>query len=139
MSWEEDADLDGTNPPVSNLVLAAFQRDLSSLRTLAEHVPVSVLSKNSEENSDAVCLLKLQSVDEFVCIFFQSALSRVFLYDATARLMAGVAPGLTQQLLDRSLRHRNSRSSMICGKGMLLCYYYHQIVLYVCQFFLVRY
>lgn len=31
--------------------------------------------------------------------------------------MAGAAPGPTQQLLDRSLRHRNTKSSIICGKG----------------------
>lgn len=54
---------------------------------------------------------------------FQSALPRVFLYEATSRLMAGAAPGRTQQLLDRSLRHRQSKASMICGKGkILLCY-----------------
>jgi len=44
-----------------------------------------------------------------------SALARVFLYEATARLMAGAAPGRTQQILDRSLRHRHSKSSLICG------------------------
>lgn len=49
--------------------------------------------------------------------YIQSALPRVFLYEATLRLMAGAAPGKTQQLLDRSLRHRHSRSSIICGKG----------------------
>lgn len=49
---------------------------------------------------------------------FQSALPRVFLYEATARMMAGAAPGRTQQLLDRSLRQRYSKSSiMICAKG----------------------
>ncbi|CAB3377525.1 Hypothetical predicted protein [Cloeon dipterum] len=48
-----------------------------------------------------------------------SALPRVFLHEAAARLMAGAAPGRTQQLLDRSLRQRNSRSSIICGKGLL--------------------
>lgn len=41
---------------------------------------------------------------------------RVFLYEATARIMAGAAPVKTQILLDRSLHHRNSRSSIICGK-----------------------
>lgn len=41
----------------------------------------------------------------------------MFLYEATSRMMAGAAPGLTQQLLDRSLRHRNSKTSVICGKG----------------------
>ncbi|XP_019761748.2 sterol regulatory element-binding protein 1 isoform X2 [Dendroctonus ponderosae] len=45
------------------------------------------------------------------------ALSRVFLYEATLRLMAGAAPGRTQQLLDRSLRHRHGKSSIICGKS----------------------
>ncbi|CAG9861636.1 unnamed protein product [Phyllotreta striolata] len=46
-----------------------------------------------------------------------TALSRVFLYEATARLMAGAAPGRTQQLLDRSLRQRHAKSSIICGKS----------------------
>lgn len=31
--------------------------------------------------------------------------------------MAGAAPGKTQQLLDRSLRHRQGKQSVICGKG----------------------
>ncbi|CAG2064300.1 unnamed protein product [Timema podura] len=30
--------------------------------------------------------------------------------------MAGASPGRTQQLLDRSLRNRHNRSSIICGK-----------------------
>uniref|UniRef100_A0A182N032 BHLH domain-containing protein n=1 Tax=Anopheles dirus TaxID=7168 RepID=A0A182N032_9DIPT len=47
---------------------------------------------------------------------FPNAQSRVFLYEAVCRLMAGAAPGPTQQLLDRSLRQRNSRTSLICGK-----------------------
>lgn len=42
--------------------------------------------------------------------------SRVVLYEATARLMAGAAPVKTQILLDRSVHQRNSRSSLICGK-----------------------
>lgn len=43
-------------------------------------------------------------------------MARVFLYEATARIMAGATPVKTQILLDRSLHHRNSRSSIICGK-----------------------
>ncbi|XP_046393991.1 sterol regulatory element-binding protein 1 [Ischnura elegans] len=49
--------------------------------------------------------------------FIPSALPRVFLFEATARLMAGASPARTQQLLDRSLRHRHNRSSVICRKG----------------------
>ncbi|XP_024420857.2 sterol regulatory element-binding protein 1 isoform X2 [Desmodus rotundus] len=44
---------------------------------------------------------------------FQPAMRRVFLHEATARLMAGASPTRTQQLLDRSLRKRASS----CGKG----------------------
>lgn len=40
----------------------------------------------------------------------------MFLYEATARIMAGATPVKTQILLDRSSHHRNSRSSIICGK-----------------------
>lgn len=48
----------------------------------------------------------------------QNVQQRVYLYEAVNRLMAGASPGHTQQLLDRSLRHRSSKSSslMICGK-----------------------
>lgn len=34
-------------------------------------------------------------------------LSKIFLHEATARMMAGASPARTQQLLDRSLRRRN--------------------------------
>lgn len=47
-------------------------------------------------------------------------LSRVFLHEATLRVMAGASPARTQQLLDRSLRHRSSRPSVICGKDKKL-------------------
>lgn len=84
--WEEEGlENDGSSPaPVSNAVLTGFQRNLSSLRCLTQHI--------------------------------SSALPRVFLYEATARMMAGASPGRTQQLLDRSLHHRQSRTSLICGK-----------------------
>ncbi|XP_047361469.1 sterol regulatory element-binding protein 1 [Vespa velutina] len=58
---------------------------------------------------DLACLRQL-------CQHMSCILPRVFLYEATARIMAGAAPVKTQILLDRSLHHRNSRSSIICGK-----------------------
>ncbi|KAK4887264.1 hypothetical protein RN001_003535 [Aquatica leii] len=83
--WESTAEDNSCNNPGSNSILSAFQKDLSSLRTITQHVP--------------------------------NALPRVFLYEATVRMMAGAAPGRTQQLLDRSLRQRYSKSSlMICAK-----------------------
>lgn len=42
--------------------------------------------------------------------------SRIYLYEAVCRLMAGASPGPTQQLLDRSLRNRVSKTSLICGR-----------------------
>ncbi|XP_042823177.1 sterol regulatory element-binding protein 1 isoform X1 [Panthera tigris] len=44
---------------------------------------------------------------------FRPAMRRVFLHEATARLMAGASPTRTHQLLDRSLRRRTGP----CGKG----------------------
>ncbi|XP_054005282.1 sterol regulatory element-binding protein 1 [Hylaeus anthracinus] len=58
---------------------------------------------------DLACLRQL-------CQHIPSTLARVFLYEATARIMAGATPVKTQVLLDRSLHHRNSRPSIICGK-----------------------
>uniref|UniRef100_A0A2S2QJM6 Sterol regulatory element-binding protein 2 n=1 Tax=Sipha flava TaxID=143950 RepID=A0A2S2QJM6_9HEMI len=49
--------------------------------------------------------------------FVPFATAKVFLYEATARLMAGASPTKTQQLLDRSLRHRSTRHFVICTKG----------------------
>ncbi|XP_030067730.1 sterol regulatory element-binding protein 1 isoform X3 [Microcaecilia unicolor] len=42
---------------------------------------------------------------------FRPAMRRVFLHEATARLMAGASPTRTHQLLDRTLRHRGPQSS----------------------------
>ncbi len=50
-------------------------------------------------------------------LFLQHAMARVFLYEAISRMMAGASPGKTQMLLDRSLRHRQSKSSVICGRS----------------------
>ncbi|XP_066583236.1 sterol regulatory element-binding protein 1 [Prorops nasuta] len=58
---------------------------------------------------DLACLRQL-------CRHIPSVLTRVFLYEATARIMAGAAPVKTQILLDRSLHHRISKTSIICGK-----------------------
>ncbi len=49
--------------------------------------------------------------------FFKWARPRVSLHEATVRMMAGAAPGKTQQLLDRSLIQGSSARGLICGKG----------------------
>ncbi|KAM6184868.1 sterol regulatory element-binding protein 1 [Rhynchocyon petersi] len=45
---------------------------------------------------------------------FRPAMRRVFLHEATARLMAGASPTRTHQLLDRNLRRR----ACLAGRGM---------------------
>lgn len=86
--WELDNDekfnsQSGAYVPVSGAVLAKFQKDLDSLRTITNELP--------------------------------NAQQRIFLYEAVCRLMAGAAPGPTQQLLGHSLRQRYARSSIICS------------------------
>ncbi|XP_041431773.1 sterol regulatory element-binding protein 1 isoform X2 [Xenopus laevis] len=49
---------------------------------------------------------------------FRPAMRRVFLHEATARLMAGASPTRTHQLLDRSLRRRVALSSKEGTQGM---------------------
>jgi len=43
---------------------------------------------------------------------------RVYLHEATLRMMAGAAPNRTQQLLDRSLIQKSSSRGLICGKDV---------------------
>ncbi|CAG0920304.1 unnamed protein product, partial [Notodromas monacha] len=53
--------------------------------------------------------------------YIPHAMSKVFLYEAVSRLMAGAAPGKTQMLLERSLRHRQGKVSVICSRGTVEC------------------
>lgn len=39
--WEDGIEA-GLKPPVENSVLSSFQADLASLRSLTEHIPVSI-------------------------------------------------------------------------------------------------
>uniref|UniRef100_A0A8C6ZSY3 Sterol regulatory element-binding protein 1 n=1 Tax=Nothoprocta perdicaria TaxID=30464 RepID=A0A8C6ZSY3_NOTPE len=48
---------------------------------------------------------------------FRPAMRRVFLHEATARLMARASPTRTHQLLDRSLRRRGVQGSKAEGAG----------------------
>lgn len=72
-----------------------------------EYVPVSgaVLAKFQKD------LNSLRVVTNEI----PNAQSRLFLYEAVCRLMAGAAPGPTQQLLGHSLRQRYARASIICS------------------------
>merc|ERR1740124_1005958 len=45
-----------------------------------------------------------------------SHISRLYLHEATIRLMAGASPGKTQLLLDRSALTKPNRRGLMCGK-----------------------
>jgi sterol regulatory element-binding transcription factor 1 len=83
--------------------LSGFQEDLSSLKKLVQHLPVSCSNE----------ILRIEV--DFFLFSKQNILPRVFLHEATLRMMAGAAPDRTQQLLDRTLRYRQHKSSVICG------------------------
>ncbi|KAH8361665.1 hypothetical protein KR084_012539 [Drosophila pseudotakahashii] len=68
-------------------------------------VPGEVLEKFQTD------LNSLRSIVENI----PNAQSRIYLYEAVCRLMAGASPCPTQQLLDRSLRSRYAHSSIFCG------------------------
>ncbi|SPP77237.1 sterol regulatory element-binding protein 1 [Drosophila guanche] len=68
-------------------------------------VPGEVLEKFQ------VSLNSLRSIVENI----PNAQSRIYLYEAVCRLMAGASPCPTQQLLDRSLRSRYAHASIFCG------------------------
>ncbi|XP_052848921.1 LOW QUALITY PROTEIN: sterol regulatory element-binding protein 1 [Drosophila gunungcola] len=68
-------------------------------------VPGDVLEKFQTD------LNSLRSIVENI----PNAQSRIYLYEAVCRLMAGASPCPTQQLLDRSLRSRYASSSIFCG------------------------
>eukprot|EP00090_Calanus_glacialis_P000417 TRINITY_DN10251_c0_g1_i1.p1 TRINITY_DN10251_c0_g1~~TRINITY_DN10251_c0_g1_i1.p1 ORF type:complete len:1045 (-),score=302.19 TRINITY_DN10251_c0_g1_i1:87-3221(-) len=74
----------GNSSRCSESALQGFQRDLHSLRRLAELVP-----------------------------WLQN---RLYLHEATIRLMAGASPGKTQLLLDRSAATKTNRRGLMCGK-----------------------
>lgn len=94
---------------VSSSVLEKFQRDLNSLRTIVDELSVFVCHFAN--------VLRIY-LNYYLNYKLQIAQSRVYLYEAVCRFMAGASPGPTQQLLDRSLRYRHTKSSIICGKGL---------------------
>jgi len=80
--WENSKTVNSSR--CSETTLQGFQRDLHSLRRLAEIVP-----------------------------WLQN---RLYLHEATIRLMAGASPGKTQQLLDRSAMTKTNKRGLMCGK-----------------------
>ncbi|XP_050529343.1 sterol regulatory element-binding protein 2-like [Daktulosphaira vitifoliae] len=73
------------------------------------HINIEFINLKSFQDD----LTSLKKISQFVPF----ATAKVFLYEATARLMAGASPTKTQKLFDRSLRHRSTRNFLICTKG----------------------
>lgn len=92
--------------PSPSYVLKGFQNDLNSLISVMDQIPVSSLKANEMDTKVLSNFLQLQM-----------AKSRVYLYEAICRLMAGAAPGQTQELLSRSAHEhgRRVRSTFTCS------------------------
>ncbi|KAL1780190.1 sterol regulatory element-binding protein 1 isoform X1 [Sigmodon hispidus] len=81
--------------------------------------PASAQVAHSASNGPQASALELRGFQQDLSSLrrlaqsFRPAMRRVFLHEATARLMAGASPARTHQLLDRSLRRRAGSS----GKG----------------------
>ncbi|XP_060219593.1 sterol regulatory element-binding protein 1 isoform X2 [Meriones unguiculatus] len=81
--------------------------------------PASAQAAHSGSNGPQASALELRGFQHDLSSLrrlaqsFRPAMRRVFLHEATARLMAGASPARTHQLLDRSLRRRAGSS----GKG----------------------
>ncbi|XP_055682890.1 sterol regulatory element-binding protein 1 isoform X2 [Lutzomyia longipalpis] len=79
-----------------------------SVKTVPNYTPVcDITVRHFQEDLD---LLRL------ITDGIPNVQQRVYLYEAVYRLMAGASPGRTQELLDRTLRHRAVKPSIICGK-----------------------
>uniref|UniRef100_A0A6B2EG32 Putative dna-binding protein n=1 Tax=Phlebotomus kandelakii TaxID=1109342 RepID=A0A6B2EG32_9DIPT len=79
-----------------------------SVKNVVNYIPVcDVTVRHFQEDLD---LLRL------ITDGIPNVQQRVYLYEAVYRLMAGASPGRTQELLDRTLRHRSVKPSIICGK-----------------------
>lgn len=102
--------------PLPSKELEQFQNDLNSLYCIIDQIPVRPLLRLLFAYSFIMFIVQsLKLYDQF-----QTAKSRIYLYEAMSRLMAGAAPGYTQELLDRSFHEqyrRNNRSAFHCGGG----------------------
>lgn len=100
--------------PLPSRELEQFQNDLNSLYCIIDQVPVSITSIYSHGIANSILM------SHGLSFILQMAKSRIYLYEAVSRLMAGAAPGYTQELLDRSFHEqyrRNARTTFHCGGG----------------------
>nr|XP_048304048.1 sterol regulatory element-binding protein 1 isoform X1 [Myodes glareolus] len=112
--------------PSANSIDKAMQLLLCDLLLVArtslwqrQQSPASAQVVHSASNGPQASALELRGFQQDLSSLrrlaqsFRPAMRRVFLHEATARLMAGASPARTHQLLDRSLRRRAGSS----GKG----------------------
>ncbi|KAL1114834.1 hypothetical protein AAG570_007658 [Ranatra chinensis] len=101
--------------PLPKAVYAGFRMRKAALMYGRPKLTLKLSALASQLLVDSITISSSHKPDNKVLC----ALGRVFVYEATGRLMAGASPARTQQLLDRSIRHRATKSSIICGKDPL--------------------
>nr|AUZ82871.1 sterol regulatory element-binding protein 1 [Tigriopus kingsejongensis] len=102
----EDHPIDRSGLLLASDWLADARMDIWEQRSGSDPVAKSFLSSIQR---DLNSLRKLAHGQDWL-------LSKVTLREATVRMMAGAAPGRTQQLLDSTLMQKSQAKSLICGK-----------------------
>jgi len=105
---------DTDDAAVKNLLILALDWQLASRTILWENSELGNSSKCSEPTlqgfqQDLHSLRRLAEIVPWLQ-------NRLYLHEATIRLMAGASPGKTQQLLDRSAVTKAGRRGLVCGK-----------------------
>jgi len=105
---------DTDDAALKNLLILALDWQLASRTILWENSKTGNLSRCSESalqgfQQDLHSLRRLAEVVPWLQ-------NRLYLHEATIRLMAGASPGKTQQLLDRSAMTKTNKRGLMCGK-----------------------
>ena len=124
-TWELDTAARDLKYTGEELVLSQEELILKNCLLLACDGQLTARTGNwqNEENGQPVSLEDLEAFQndlnslKRVSSNLNWARPRIYLHEATLRLMAGAAPNRTQKLLDQSLIQRSSSRGLICGKG----------------------
>eukprot|EP00092_Neocalanus_flemingeri_P001165 GFUD01001241.1.p1 GENE.GFUD01001241.1~~GFUD01001241.1.p1 ORF type:complete len:1098 (+),score=305.94 GFUD01001241.1:251-3544(+) len=105
---------DTDDAALKNLLILSLDWQLGSRTILWENSKTGNSSRCSESTlqgfqQDLHSLRRLAEVVPWLQ-------NRLYLHEATIRLMAGASPGKTQQLLDRSAMTRTGKRGLMCGK-----------------------
>ena len=125
-TWELDTAARDLKYTGEELVLSQEELILKNCLLLACDWQLTARTGNWQNEENGGQPVSLEDLEDFqndlnslkrVSSNLNWARPRIYLHEATLRLMAGAAPNRTQKLLDQSLIQRSSSRGLICGKG----------------------